>query len=426
MALPRRRGAFDTGWRYAGDRPSRWADPTDVWFHGFWKYAWADCHVPAASIDLGTKTVTFGESPGYGIDAEQPYYAYNIPEELTVPGEYWIDRATGIALSLAARRLRCRRGRGLAARGARLFDLNDASYVELRDLTFEAGRAELVRVDGGSHDSLVGLTLRNAGTNAGSISGTRTAGPFLPCVRHGQRRIPVTRRRSAEPLTEAKNVGRELALSRAFALGVDLPSGHVASAGTATWRATTSSTICPTRRSSTAATSIRSSSTTSTTCASSRATRAPSTPAVTGDTAATSSGTTSSTTLSTWFEGYGVQGIYLDDCVSGIRVEGNVLYGISGHGIQHGGGRDNIMVNNIIARCGGALTADSRCMTGSRTASPNNTPGDSWNLLEKLQNVSATRTSRGRRAYPECAAIPNDWTAISRRPRTGSSPKGPS
>jgi hypothetical protein len=104
-----------------------------------------------------------------------------------------------------------------------------------------------------------------------------------------------------------------------------------------------------------------------------------------------------------------VHGVYLDDCVSGIRVEGNVIYRVSGHAIQHGGGRDNVMVNNVLARCGDALSADSR--GAEWPGSPNNIPGDSWNLLEKLQKVGYQNEPWASR-YPACAAIPNDWDAI--------------
>ncbi len=38
--------------------------------------------------------------------------------------------------------------------------------------------------------------------------------------------------------------------------------------------------------------------------------------------------------------GYGVHGVYLDDCLSGVAVTDNVIYDVSGYGIQHGGGRD--------------------------------------------------------------------------------------
>ena len=116
--------------------------------------------------------------------------------------------------------------------------------------------------------------------------------------------------------------------------------------------------------------------------------------------------------ISSVFQGYGVHGIYLDDCLSGILVQGNVLYKITGHGILHGGGRDNVMVNNIIARSGEGIAADSRCVDWLPNGTPNNIPGDSWNLLEKLNNVGYQQEPWLSK-YPACAAIPNDWAVVS-------------
>jgi hypothetical protein len=113
--------------------------------------------------------------------------------------------------------------------------------------------------------------------------------------------------------------------------------------------------------------------------------------------------------IDTWFEGWGVHGVYLDDCVSGIAVFGNVLYRISGLGVLNGGGRDNLIENNVLARNGTGLSADSRGLTAIT-----NTPGDSWNLLERLAADGIKyQQPPWSTAYPKLAAIPPSWAAIS-------------
>jgi hypothetical protein len=88
-----------------------------------------------------------------------------------------------------------------------------------------------------------------------------------------------------------------------------------------------------------------------------------------------------------------------------VRVFGNVLYSISHMAIQMGGGRDNSMENNVIARCGKGLGADGRGMGwmlergGSRAL---------WQDLQRIPYRSAVWSN----AYPLCAAIPADWNAI--------------
>jgi hypothetical protein len=112
--------------------------------------------------------------------------------------------------------------------------------------------------------------------------------------------------------------------------------------------------------------------------------------------------------LSTSFEGYGTQGIYLDDCVSGIHVHGNVLYRISSSAVQNGGGRDNIIENNLMVKCGSALIADSRGLVAI-----NHTPGDSWNMLERLAAGGIRyQDPPWSLRYPALAAIPSDWAVL--------------
>ncbi|MBK7578706.1 MAG: right-handed parallel beta-helix repeat-containing protein [Myxococcales bacterium] len=409
-----------TVWRYTGDRPKRWADPTEVWFHGFWKYAWADCHVPTAKIDLATQTVTLGDSPGYGVAAGQPYYAYNMPEELSVPGEYWVDRNTG-SLYLWPPDNFSSAEVVVSLLEAPLMSLDSATFVELRDFTLEAGRSELVRVNAGSHNQLVGLTLRNAGTNAGSISGTEQL--VRSCNVYGTGNGGFSVSGGDRPsLTQGKNSVENShfhGLSRwewTYRPAVRLDGDGNAARNNTIHELPHSAILYGGNEHQIERNHIHH------VCQFS------------SDAGAIYAGRDWGARgnvirhnfihdLSTWFEGYGVQGIYLDDCLSGVRVEGNVLYKISGYGIQHGGGRDDLLINNIMAKCGGALTADSRCTTWLPNGEPNNTPGDSWNLLEKLNAVGYQKEPWASR-WPECAAIPNDWAAISSPPSHWLLPEG--
>ena len=79
----------------------------------------------------------------------------------------------------------------------------------------------------------------------------------------------------------------------------------------------------------------------------------------------------------------GSHGVYLDDAVSGMVVFGNIFQYMHGLATQSGGGRDNIFENNIMVHLErGAHHTDRRAR-----AVLTNDPGDSWNLVERLQSV---------------------------------------
>ena len=106
--------------------------------------------------------------------------------------------------------------------------------------------------------------------------------------------------------------------------------------------------------------------------------------------------------------GAGAYGIYLDDCLSGVTVKGNIVFNGASAGIMNNGGRDNKIENNVIANCWRGLRTS---QVGASSGGVNNKGVDSWNLLEKLNSVgyqSAVWTA----AYPECAAIPNDYDRL--------------
>ena len=69
--------------------------------------------------------------------------------------------------------------------------------------------------------------------------------------------------------------------------------------------------------------------------------------------------------------GNAVSAIYLDDCLSGVEVKGNIIDRVDGMGIQHGGGRDDLIESNVIANCAqAAFETDARCVTWAASSVP--------------------------------------------------------
>jgi len=107
----------------------------------------------------------------------------------------------------------------------------------------------------------------------------------------------------------------------------------------------------------------------------------------------------------------GVHAIYLDDCASGINVTDNILNNIAGIGILIGGGRDNLVTNNIISNCSYfAVKADSRGKT-----SINQKINDSWNLREKIEKLKY-KSSIWTNKYPKLSRIFDDGDEKSKLP----------
>lgn len=156
---------------YEGDRPRRWQDSDDLWIHGYWTWDWADSYERVASIDREKREITTVEPHGvYGYTPGKRFYFLNVLEELDQPGEYYLDRKSGILYFWPPAPAReCDTVVSLLE--APLVTLKDVSHVTLRDLVFEATRGSAVTLSGGAHCRLAGCTFRNLGDLAASIEG---------------------------------------------------------------------------------------------------------------------------------------------------------------------------------------------------------------------------------------------------------------
>ena len=156
---------------YDGDRPKRWAANDDIWLHGYWNYPWAESYVRVASIDANAREITTAQPHGvYGYAQGRRYYAFNILEELDQPGEWYLDRKTGILYFWPPKPIR--KGDLYATVLEKpLVSMQDASYVTLRGLAFEYARGIALVMAGGGSNRIAGCSFRNIGNTAVVIGG---------------------------------------------------------------------------------------------------------------------------------------------------------------------------------------------------------------------------------------------------------------
>jgi hypothetical protein len=396
----------DRQFTYAGTRPERWAQASELWLHGFWKEAWADFHVKVAAINPAAKTITLTAPPGtYGIEDDRPYIAYNLLEEIDEPGEYFVDRSSGLLYfwppaPLTGATLQ------VSLLETPLLQFAGTQYVTLRDLVFEAGRSGLVRIDSGDHLRLERCLLRNAGQYAAMVGGSFNGLDHCEVVACGEDGVRlsggtratlvagenyVTNSRLHQVSRLAWTYHPAIAISgcgqrAANNLIDDLPHSAILFSGNNhVLEANEIRRVCR----------------------------------ITSDAGAIYTGRDWGFRgnvirgnfihhIQTGQEGFGAHGVYLDDCVSGVEVSGNVFHRIDDIAIMAGGGRDLIMRANLIAECGFGHRNDDRGRTRIT-----NTPGDSWNLVAKL-SAEGIRYQQPpwSTTFPACAAIPNSWDAV--------------
>jgi len=155
---------------YEGDRPKRWGGEKDIWVHGYWFWDWSDQRHKVESIDTERRIISVVPPyHGYGYRVGQWFYGFNILAEIDVPGEWYLDRETGILYFWPPDSIE--QGQPTVSVINTMVQMEDVEYVTIRGITFEAARATAITIAGGSHNHIVGCTLRNLGNWAVNISG---------------------------------------------------------------------------------------------------------------------------------------------------------------------------------------------------------------------------------------------------------------
>ncbi len=169
-----RLGALKAGFHYEGDRPKRWRDKSDIWVHGYWAYDWANSYERVASIHPARRLIRTDSPYGlFGFRAGEPggrYYFLNILEELDEPGEWYLDRKSGL-LYFWPPEPAGQESSAVSLTGSTLIQIRGAAHIVLQGLTLEMGRGSGIQVEGGNDIRITGCTVRNFGNHGVILSG---------------------------------------------------------------------------------------------------------------------------------------------------------------------------------------------------------------------------------------------------------------
>lgn len=173
-------GDLKSGFFYAGDRPRRWQDTRDLWVHGYWSWDWANSYERVDQIDLDRHFLRTAAPYGlYGFRKGQRFYFLNILEELDQPGEWFIDHHKGILYFWPPSNRATDATAGetiLSLMPLPFFQLKGASNIVVRGLILEATRGNAIEIRGGASNLITGCLIRNIGNSGVVIDGGRGNG----------------------------------------------------------------------------------------------------------------------------------------------------------------------------------------------------------------------------------------------------------
>jgi len=166
--------------RYDFDRPALWTRADDIWLDGVFSEPWVWSHNKIAEIDLEEKTITLRYGDGDGMSkfdwvVNDYFFAENLLEEIDVPGEYYLDRKSGVLYLLPPESFGPDSCIAVSMLKVPMVTFEGVSHVTFRDLVLELGRGNAVVIDGGEGVRFENCEIRNFASDGVYVNGTRHA-----------------------------------------------------------------------------------------------------------------------------------------------------------------------------------------------------------------------------------------------------------
>jgi hypothetical protein len=144
-------GVFD----YVDPRQARWAGEADARLGGYWFWDWAEQFLRVERVDARRKRLHVSPDHEYGFRDGLRYFGVNLLCELDQPGEWYLDRESGLLYWYADVPPTPETVVTLSVFAAPyVVTLDGCSFVELRGLSFRECRGSGILVQGGT-DCLV-------------------------------------------------------------------------------------------------------------------------------------------------------------------------------------------------------------------------------------------------------------------------------
>ena len=159
------------------ERITRWTKAKEALLYGFWRANWGDDSLHLKEIDEKNMVVKTVESPSLGLQADRRFYIYNLLEEIDLPGEYYLDRANGVLYFYPPEEMD-----GAVITYSTFVDkfltTNDTSYVTFNNLIFDGSCGDGLNLIKGNEVIFENCKIRNIAGRAVNVEYIQGGGFF--------------------------------------------------------------------------------------------------------------------------------------------------------------------------------------------------------------------------------------------------------
>jgi parallel beta-helix repeat protein len=146
---------------YRAKDAREWKDPGEVEVFVFPRYNWWNNILPIRSVDRDARLITLTADASYPIRPGDRYYFRGGREDLDAPGEWYVDRDSGVLRLVAPGPLE---GRAVTVPVvSTLVKIEGAAHVTFRGFTMEAATGEAFLLDRAESCTVAACTIRGVG-----------------------------------------------------------------------------------------------------------------------------------------------------------------------------------------------------------------------------------------------------------------------
>ncbi len=150
-------------------RAAAWETLDGVWIFSYPRFDWADMSSPVTAIDATNNTMSTKYVSMYGLKENAPYYFYNVFEEMDIPGEWYLDRNTGMLYVYPKTDISTSEIE-FSLLNSNILRTNGTDYITFKGLTFTAVRNSALEMRG-SYVSVIECNIKNVTGNAMALYG---------------------------------------------------------------------------------------------------------------------------------------------------------------------------------------------------------------------------------------------------------------